>query len=340
MTNMKAVIVAVICLLTFFAVWYLVASQMSSVAEVENWQILTKNTDSHSDSYDQVFFSDAKNGIVRSVSYIKKTSDGGNKWEIVKNWAADNIGIYSLTFDDEGIGWAIGTNVDDEPIVMKSVDQGVQWQRVRFDEKELKFPNGKLKILFDLCFDSNGKIWLVGQNGILEAKENGNNLEVESFFETKETLYGISCSNSGEIWAVGEKGSIFHFKNGWTTQEIKENYIFKNIKLNGSEIWVFGFIITPQKSNHSGILLRSVDNGNTWENKTPKESDVINDLNFINKDIWLVGGEGNIFHSSNNGGSWTKSKSPTKSDLRSIYLLDSNNVWISGDKETVLKLIR
>ena len=161
---------------------------------------------------------------------------------------------------------------------------------------------------------------------------------MKKFFSTKESLFSISCNNSGDIFAVGENSSIYHYNNGWTKINVNQDYRFKKVLSIGNDIWILGESSTSSDSTSpNGVLLKSQNNGQTWENKTPKLAKTLNDLYLKNGEGWLIGDEGNIFYSSDDGESWIKSESPTNNNLYCIFFLDSKNGWISGDKATILK---
>jgi photosystem II stability/assembly factor-like uncharacterized protein len=319
---------------------YLFSAQWLEKQSQEKWQVIAEAESAFLNAlpFSSVFFFDKVNGIALSAITIEKTNDGGKTWTPVRNW--DNKGFSSLVFTDNQNGWIVGSEENNKPLVLKTRNKGLDWQdwkKMDFDAKSLGEVNGKFARFYDICFDSAGKSWIVGDGGIVEAVADGQNLKISSIFSTKEILYGISCNDSGEVWAVGENSAVFHYRNGWSRKEIDKKYIFKKVVSTESDVWLLGHNAPPIEENVLGTLLRSRDNGQTWENKTPKSASLLYDLYLKDGKGWLVGAEGSIYYSSDNGNSWTKSKSPTKNDLMKIFFLDSNNGWISGDKATILK---
>jgi photosystem II stability/assembly factor-like uncharacterized protein len=179
---------------------------------------------------------------------------------------------------------------------------------------------------------------MVGKGGIIEVVNDEQYLKLASIFPTEETLYSVSCNGSGEAWAVGQN-AVFHYQNGWRRTDIDKKYVFGKVVSSGNDVWLLGgdSSLLANGTGEAGILLRSLDGGQTWENKTPESAAVPYHLFLKDGKGWLVGAQGNIYYSSDNGNSWTKSKSPTQNDLTNIFFLDLNNVWISGDKATLLK---
>lgn len=66
--------------------------------------------------------------------------------------------------------------------------------------------------------------------------------------------------------------------------------------------------------------------GRTWEDKTPNSTPLLKDLVLRGGRGWLVGAEGAIYHSTDNGESWIKLKAPTQTDLQEKFFLDSVDV--------------
>jgi len=123
----------------------------------------------------------------------------------------------------------------------------------------------------------------------------------------------------------------------WQRKQFDRNYYFGKVKVIANDIWLLGGIHPNHVSGpDSGVLLRSSNSGNTWENKLPKSDGLPYDLVKSDGMLWLIGASGQIHYSKDNGDSWMKFPSPTNSDLLSIYFLDQQTGWITGDRGTVL----
>jgi photosystem II stability/assembly factor-like uncharacterized protein len=137
---------------------------------------------------------------------------------------------------------------------------------------------------------------------------------------------------------VGENSAVYHFQDGWTKKEINENSFFSRVVSFGQEIWILGGESSSvTKNSRKGILLRSQNNGQTWENKTLESASVLNDIYVKDKNGWLVGNEGSLYSTRNGGNSWNKENSPTQNDLIKLFPLNSQNIWVVGDRVSVLK---
>jgi Photosynthesis system II assembly factor YCF48 len=198
-----------------------------------------------------------------------------------------------------------------------------------------------------MCYDKNSTFWIAGETGIIEGRVEQDEFKVKNIIPTTSLLYGITCGESGEIWAVGRLGSAYHYKNGvWNQQsileDVKQEVVLTKVKSFQDGLWVLGFV-RHRKTNgnelaeEKGILFKSKDSGNTWEDKTPLLAEGLNDIYLNEKNGWLVGLNGGTYSTNDGGDSWKKEESPTKNDLLNIFALDSNNIWIAGDKGTILK---
>lgn len=296
-----------------------------NVFSISKWNKLTEDSHSHAPAFLSIVFSDSKTGIAITSSEIKQTTDSGRTWKtIYKN---EDMVFDALTFSNKQNGWVIGS-MKKTPIILKTEDEGLHWQKLNLDEKSL---NEKFTRFYDICFDNSGNSWLVGNGGIVKAKIDRENFQFSDITLTKETLFSVSCSDSGEVWAVGEDGAVFHYQNDWTRETISDTRLLTKVKVINNEVWIMGGLYSE------GILLKSQNNGKTWENKTPTSAHALFDIYLKENQGWLIGAEGSIYYSRDTGNTWTKSKSPTKNDLLKIFFIDSNDGWISGDKTTILK---
>lgn len=315
------------------------------------WKLLTEGKHSDAISFNSVTFFDPSNGLGISSLSIEKTTDGGKTWTTIRDY--NDMGFYSLVFIDQKTGWIVGTesktlnskeenrvasSKNHKPLILKTEDKGLNWKKVNVDEASLTKDNARFSAFLDICFDKSGKSWIVGDGGIVEAIVENETLKVLNVTYTENTLYSVSCSESKWVWAVGNGGLVMHLQNNsWTKKNLNNDAFFMKVKVVGNDVWLVGGVRSNKEYQVKGLLLRSRDNGQNWEDKTPASADSLSDL-YLNEDQgWLVGANGNIFHTSDNGDSWVKEKSPTTNDLLGIFFLDNRNGWIYGDKATILK---
>jgi photosystem II stability/assembly factor-like uncharacterized protein len=68
----------------------------------------------------------------------------------------------------------------------------------------------------------------------------------------------------------------------------------------------------------NGKILRSSDNGSSWDNSTSGITTDLNGVTFGNYTFVAVGQSGKILRSTDNGSSWDNSTSPITTDLNGV----------------------
>jgi hypothetical protein len=131
---------------------------------------------------------------------------------------------------------------------------------------------------------------------------------------------------------------MYHQQKKWESIQYPDgNALFGRVKVIGDAVWLIGGTQAKGQDNAHGLLLK-IQNGNTWENKTPDEAGQLCDLDLNENEGWLVGLRGRIFHTNSGGAAWRKAISPTENDLFSVFFLTPKRGWIGGDKLIVLGL--
>lgn len=139
-------------------------------------------------------------------------------------------------------------------------------------------------------------------------------------------------------WAVGNKGVILKTGDGSRTWNLQHglshgtpgdterdpdlNAIFMHNELKG---WAVG------RKRH-GVILHTVDGGNSWEEIVFSTIDSLSDVFFHNDGMhgWAVGKEGAILHTTNGGLSWEIQNSGTNSNLNAVTFIDEQTGWAVG----------
>lgn len=291
----------------------------------------------------QAIFFDENEGIATNLSQVKHTVNSGREWTTIHEF--NDISVFSFFLDENKHVWGVGheflNKEEHTPAVVHSKDKGKTWSSIEIEflhqtdvyKKDLKFK--------DICFSSSDGVVLASSVGLMKATVRGGKISIDQAYPTKEALTSVSCSDTGRVVVVGEEGAVYRYDSGILRSNLAPEMNFTKVKQIDDQIWLMGYTTQPSSmvgnSELSGILLSSADSGLTWENRTPKDIRFFSDIDLRNKKGWLTGSDGHLFHSSDNGESWRKIEISTNSSLFDIFFLDSQNIWIAGLNNTILK---
>jgi photosystem II stability/assembly factor-like uncharacterized protein len=223
------------------------------------------------------------------------TTNGGQTW--VAGTRTGNLGtMYSVDFVNTNNGWAVGTQGG----VLRTTDGGHTWQTQTT-------PTHQNLIGVDFVDVNTG--WVVGGNGtILHTADGGAAWSLQNSNSTV-FLQSVSFVNGSEGWAAGSAypvAGILHTTDGgvtWVSQSVSPDFglnsIFFSDSLNG---WAAGA---------EGILLNTMNGGQTWANQLPGPSvpvglnPVLNSVSFTDAlNGASVGNGGYILTTTDGGHDW------------------------------------
>jgi hypothetical protein len=191
------------------------------------------------------------------------------------------------------------------------------------------------KAVYDALLLNSGVFQACGYDGILyNSSSFGNNLNV-----IQTNLWSpLQKISRGNDWSVsvgggGERSGVICVQEDttWRRTELRFNNELRAVcVLNNTTAIAAG----------SGIVLKTIDRGKTWQ-ALNIDGDFFTDMQKIGNTIYLLGSSGLLFKSTNEGRNWDKikiQKSPllNRAFLNSLYFVDSNNGFICGNKGTVL----
>ena len=254
--------------------------------------------------------------------------------------------IYSFAIDSKDIFYA-----GSDSLLYTSADHGVKWSGIGFPffadgwNVQTKASSG----LFDLCFPSKdegfavggyiyypgGKHGPEGQSIVLKSTDSGatwsNNLT--NYYVP---LYGVSFKDSLNGIAVGYLGLVIKTSNGGSTFKVVQTDGGSN-SLNGAAYNNGTYLAVGD----GGIVLKSTDEGETWQNKISGTDLRLQRVKFLNNDTAVaVGGNeygspedvvGLILYSTNGGDSWSTAISTTIGTLNDIEILKDGSVIVVGN---------
>ena len=224
--------------------------------------------------------------------------------------------------------------------VFKSEDGGNSWTL----SGARSLANVDYRGLFTL--DENN-VWIVGEQGsVYHSADKGDTwtkLEVPTEYQ-QDSFNRVAAKNSDDIWVGGDwhvnddYPIILHTVDGGTNWErlnpIEELDVNTGgfpgyclgVKVYGNSVWIIG--------GQGEWVIRSADNGATWENITSGTLGGNCDAN----DIFLIGESAAYlvtdyggFYSTNDGGlHWAQFFTDTNNWVVGVTVLNESNVWICG----------
>lgn len=261
-----------------------------------------------------------------SSNYILKTINGGDSWNKVEweGWekSADVQKDYlsSIQFSDYNHGWIVG----EAGTILKSNDGGEIWMN-QFD--------GTNNLLNNVCFIDFQTGWAGGGGGLIFKTTNGGgtwtkldsmtwrDIDYLKFFDKKNGL--ILCGTS-----------VYNTDDGGITWKQQTTNKYNEIST--------AFFITPEIgyvagsenswSGTSAYILKTIDNGKTWDEKwslsTTSNID-FTDIQFFDENNGIVLEAGRMYKTTDGGGTWERKYTPSHS-CTALHFLDQKTGWVVG----------
>ena len=270
---------------------------------------------------------------------ILHTKDGGTTWlRQGDSLQLPNADFGDICIIDENTLLVIGeVQPNGNYNVFKSEDGGETWTLSGARALE------NLGYWGIFALDENN-IWIVGEQGSIYYSTDVANswTKIEVPLEYQQDLFlRIAAKSSDDIWVVGDTHVnddfpiMLHTTNGGIDWErlnpiedlnmiVAQNGHFLGIKLLGNSVWAIG--------GAGQFVIRSADNGTTWEDRTAGGG--LGDANDIfllsDMEAYVVTDYGGIFSTNDAGSHWTEYYANTNTWLVGIAILNNINIWICG----------
>ena len=259
-------------------------------------------------------------------SYIYKTTDSGNSWNIQ---SSDTGRVYkTIYFVNTNTGWYAGY----DGIIKKTTNGGNNWVH------QTPSINPEVHFRAINMWDENTG-WIVGQDifggdGFILKTTNGGSNWIIDYYKIGSYLSSVYCISSNHCWAVGQNGTILSTTNGgetWEQQNSGTNNTLHSVYFVNLDIgWAVG---------NNGTILKTTNGGANWfsQNKSRNNSN-LNSINFINSNTgWTVGSEGIIKKTTNGGANWLSQISGISDTLHCVFFVNASIGWAVGDSGAILK---
>lgn len=230
--------------------------------------------------------------------------------------------LNAIYFTDDTTGHIVGGNIWDSEIYLKTTDGGATWHRDTLSGKEI----------YHLQFNKDNQGFAVGLGGDFYYKESP-----EQFWDYQNLGYPFETFRGVSFWEKGQ-GIIVTggaFQNGKIIQ-IKDNFAATVVDSFNQEL---SAVFHSEKDIiHAvgyGIVLRSIDGGNTW-----KKKDIIGDffraIHFPSSNVgYAVGQSGSIIKTIDRGENWEFIRNgdnllTSNQSFRSVFFVDEDHGYIVG----------
>ena len=264
--------------------------------------------------------------VCGNKNLVMNTRDHGATWQI--HSVPTTFNLMGIDIVPNGDFRACGN----QATVIRSSDGGDTW----VNENQMPF--------MDMyAIETRGIVgpaYAVGSKGnILETLNGGNTWSLKE----SATLYQLNdvCfqSFSSAVYAVGWYGQVVKKEEPadavFEVLNKKPNHFMMDMDfINADTGWVVGGEIVDDAGTKDGIILHTVNGGNTWENQHSQSVNFYS-VDFIKENEgWVVGkssasyGEGVIQHTVNGGKNWSSQSNPIVGSVDKVFFLDGNNGWI------------
>jgi len=308
---------------------------ISITIKAQTWE---KQTSGITDNLREVYFINSNTGwTVGEGGTILKTTNGGTNWTIQVNFRfAYFIGCYFL---NANVGWASGDGG-----LYKTTDGGNSWNIQNG-------PSGLTKVYF--TDQNNG--WAVGGTDgstpyvgdIFKTTDGGTTWSHTTNNTTWARFYGVQFVDANTGWAYAEVNNILlKTTNAGGDWQIQLSYgntfsIQGMYFLDQNTGWVGG------NDGNTGSLLKTVDGGLHWINKTPNLQYGPGYIKFFDSQNGIAVGQGRsgslaMLSTTDGGETWstqltTFPQGVTGNGLNSGFFIDKNTGWAVGSNGLILK---
>lgn len=264
-----------------------------------------------------IFFLDSLDGWVATVSYILKTTNGGDNWAVTDS---SNNSYYKIQFFDNNTGYRCGVLGGGGASVWKTTNSGYNWG--------LKYNFGFGFGIEDLQFLDENTGWISSSDfdfGGIWKTTNGGNSWIRQLSPTSFPLLkikAISILNNDTGWAIndGTFKELYRTTNGgtnWNTQ-----YSF------GGQLNDISFLNKDTGIISGGINFITTNGGFNWI----QTNDGGIKLSFGNDSIGWAGDVviQQIHKTSNSGITWYRQTTDANNPIP--FALSTLNAWAGGNK--------
>ncbi len=287
------------------------------------------------------------------VNVILRTTDGGQSWaeKTVEQPGIVIPRLNSIYFVSPEVGWAVGVDVAQNGLLLKTTDAGENWVVSRI---------GVNQIPMTIFFADSETGWMGGATSapgddegaggpsvILGTTDGGGTWQHQ--INTPVSIYDICFVDKTHGWASGSKGAIYHTDDGgrtWASQRSELEVGDGPVNLSGEAAKQFGlvgiqfidaehgFAAASAEEEETGRVLATNNGGTTWRRQWMVADSGVRDVCFINpNEGWAVTDRGQyVYHTVDGGRTWMAEPKVFEQDVTMVRLgaAGAKHVWAVG----------
>ena len=281
------------------------------------------------------------NGRALITSIVLRTEDGGETWKKI-NFNTSFRFIKQIFFLTKNDGWAVGEQRGDDEkmhsIILSTKNGGDSWDVVSFIE------NSNV-VLVNIYFSNENVGWVSGFDyGEVLDEEFGDNL----ILATNIGGLILYTNDSGKNWTKKYRHEQLLILNTQTLSSINHGPTVEGLRSidyiafsDNNHGWAVG--------DYDDKILHTNDGGKTWRvqksnllslEPDPRQSSNFRQISAIdNNNVWVVGGEGQIYKTTDGGTEWKKVVPGNEYDntyWTSVKFIDDKHGWIGSLNGVIL----
>lgn len=259
---------------------------------------------------------------------IISTKDNGQTWQ--SHPTPTTLNLLSIDVDPNGDYRACGN----QSVILKSSDNGQTWVQ----ENQAPF----ISLRSVETKGIGGPAYAVGDKGHISETLDGGTTWTDLASPTQYQLNDV-CFQAlfHAVYAVGWYGQVVKKEESTSAQfellnKSPTHYFMDVDFINADTGWVAGGERIGDEGTRDGLILHTVDGGETWETQL-NEPVFFSSIDFVNQhEGWAVGessvaySEGVIMHTVNGGLTWTSQPNPVVGSVEKVFFLDENNGWVAS----------
>lgn len=293
----------------------------------------------------KLLFLDDQNGWIvghdADTPVLLRTTDGGQTWTNVPL----KTGFYDLYFLDRDLGWALGALPDElgntySTHLFRSTDGGLTWSRLSV------VPGEKVSPLQSLLFiRANVGFFVLGSGAVLRTVDGGKTFaQIKVPVTASGRVRGLARGSNSRLWAFGE--NCLHYSDdlgeNWKSALAQTTLADRRFSLWAAQL-VGGKVLVLVGSSGGGVILRSPDDGATWQlaADTSQGRGTFSPNFFKDVHFWeprrgcAVGASFFLYCTEDGGSSWSpdrdlgiKSREENKLALGEVMITQSGRGWV------------